>query len=165
MEFFLRYFVELRLPPAAVDAALEELPPQWLITAANKAHDRAIGLMVETDPLAGEDLAGAVVVLRMGPATRNGSTSIRTMAWALVGPRSATPLLEADLEVGSLGNRRTQLAIAGRYFLPGSGTNRHIDRGMAQRVGEATIKEFVDGLARLVQTLVGGGSLTAAPVA
>jgi len=122
-------------------------------------------LMVETDPLAGEDLAGAVVVLRMEPATRNGSTSIRTMAWALVGPCSATPLLEADLEVGSLGNRRTQLAIAGRYFLPGSGTNRHIDRGMAQRVGEATIKEFVDGLARLVQTLVGGGSLTAAAVA
>jgi hypothetical protein len=165
MEFFLRYFVELDLPTVAVDTALEQLPPQWLVATANKAHDRAIGFMLEADPLAGEDLSGAVVVLGMEPAARHGSTSIRTMAWALVGPRSAKPLLEADVEVGSLGNRHTQLAVAGRYYVPGSGTNRHIDRGMAQRVGEATIKEFVDGLAGLVQTLVLGGSLTTAAVA
>lgn len=165
MEFFLRYFVELDLPTVAVDTALEQLPPQWLVAAANKAHDRALGFILEADPLAGDDLSGAVVVLGMEPTARHGSTSIRTMAWALVGPGSARPLLEADLEVGSLGNLRTQLAVAGRYYVPGSGTNRHIDRGMAQRVGEATIKEFVDGLARMVQTLVLGGSLTTGAVA
>jgi hypothetical protein len=165
MEFFLRYFVELDLPAAAVETALEQLPADWLVAVANKAHDRALGFMLEADSVAGEDLAGAVVVLGMESAARHGSTTIRTMAWALVGPRLARPLLEADLEVGSLGNRHTQLALAGRYYVPGSGTNRHIDRGMAQRVGEATIKEFVDGLAGLVQTLVLGGSLTTAAVA
>jgi hypothetical protein len=162
MEFFLRYFVELELPMAAVETALDQLPAEWLVAVANKAHDRALGLMLEADPFAGDDLAGAMVVLGMGPATRHGSTTIRTMAWALIGAHSAKPLLEADLEVGSLGHRRTQLAVAGRYYVPGSGTNRRIDRGGAQRLGEATIKEFVDGLADLVQTLAVGGSFSAA---
>jgi len=162
MEFFLRYFVELELPMAAVETALEQVPAEWLVAVANKAYDRALGFMLEADPHAGEDLAGAVVVLGMEPAAVHGSTTIRTMAWALIGPQPAKPLLEADLEVGSLGHRRTQLAVAGRYYVPGSGMNRRIDRGTAQRVGEATIKEFVDGLADLVQTLAREGSFRAA---
>jgi hypothetical protein len=84
------------------------------------------------------------------------------MAWALVGPQAARPLLEADLEVGSLGEYRSQLAVAGCYYLPRSATNRRIDRGTVQRMGEAAIKEFVDGLTNLVQTLVLGGSPAAA---
>jgi hypothetical protein len=162
MEFFLRYFVELELPMAAVETALDQLPAEWFVAVANKAHDRALGFMLEADPRAGDDLAGAVVVLSMEPAARHGSTTIRTLAWALIGPHSAKPLLDADLEVGSLGHRRSQLAVAGRYHVPGSGTNPHVDRGTAQRVGEATIKEFVDCLANLVQSLALGGSLRAA---
>jgi len=162
MEFFLRYFVELELPMAAIETALEQVPAEWLVAVANKAHDRALGFMLEVDPHAGEDLAGTMVVLGMEPAAVHRSTTIRTMAWALIGPQSAKPLLEADLEVGSLGHLRTQLAVAGRYYVPGSGMNRRIDRGTAQRVGEATIKEFVDGLADLVQTLASGGSFRAA---
>ena len=165
MEFFLRYFVELELPMAAVEATLDQLPAEWLVAAANKAYDRALGFMLEADPRAGDDLAGAVVVLRMEPAARHGSTTIRTMAWALIGPHSAKPLLDADLELGSLGHRRSQLAVAGRYYAPGSGTNRHVDRGTSQRVGEATIKEFVDALADIVQTLALGGSFGTAATA
>lgn len=153
MEFFVRYFVELDLPMAAVETGLDRLPAQWLAAAANKAHARALGFMLEADPNLGADLAGTVVDLGMEPAARRGSTTIRTMAWALIGPQSARPLLEADLELGSLGHGRCQLAVAGRYYVPGIGTNRRVDRGTAQRVGEATIKEFVDGLANIVEKL------------
>ncbi len=120
MAFFVRYFVEIELPLAAVETALDEVPAEWLSASANKAHE------------------------------------------ALVGPHLAMPLLEADLEVGSLGHRRTQLAVAGRYCVPGSGINQHIDRGVGQRVGEMTIKEFVDRLADLVQTLTLGRSVSVA---
>lgn len=72
------------------------------------------------------------------------------MAWALIGPRAAWPLLEADLELGPLGQLGCQLAVAGRYYVPGRGANGGIDHGIAQRVGESTIKEFVDGLATAV---------------
>jgi len=165
MDFFVRYFVEMEMPVALVEIALDELPGAWLVGMANKAHARALGFMLEADPHAAYDVAGEVVVLGMEPAVRHGSTTIRTMAWALIGPQTVRPLLEADLEVGSLGRGRSQLAVAGRYYLPGSGTNRRIDRGTAQRVGEATIKEFVDCLTDLVHTLTRGGSLTEAATA
>jgi hypothetical protein len=165
MDFFVRYFVELELPVAAVETALDELSAEWLIGVANRAHARALGFMLEADPRAADDVAGAVVVLGMEPAVRHGSTAVRTMAWALIGPQTARPLLEADLEVGSLGRGRSQLAVAGRYYVAGSGANRRIDRGTAQRLGEATIKEFVAGLADLVHTLTRGGALTAAATA
>jgi hypothetical protein len=154
MEFFLRYFVELELPVSAVGTALDALPAEWLAGVANKAHARSLRLMLEADPLMSDNLVGAVVVFGVKPAIHQGSTSIRTMAWALVGPQTARPLLEADLEVGSLGRGRSQLAVAGRFYWPGSMTNRHIDRGTAHQIGEATIKGFVDGLARLVGTPV-----------
>jgi hypothetical protein len=165
MDFFVRYFVELELPVAAVETALDELPGEWLVAVANKAHDRALGIMLEVDPRVADDFAGAVVVLGMEPAGRHGSTTTRRMAWALIGPQTARPLLEADLEVGSLGHGRSQLAVAGRYYVPGSGMNRRIDRGTARPVGEATIKGFVEPLADLVHTLTRGGSLTAAATA
>lgn len=153
MEFFVRYFVELALPATAIEAALDQVPAEWLVAMANKAHARALGFVLEADPRLGDNLAGTVVELGIEPAVRHRSTTLRTMTWAIVGPRSAKPLLEADLEVGSLGRRRCQLAVAGRYSLPGAGPNQRIDRGMAQRVGEATIKEFVDGLAELLEKL------------
>jgi hypothetical protein len=162
MEFFLRYFVELELPVSAVEAALQQLPADWLAATANKAHNRGLGFLAEADALGGDDLAGAVVVVGIEPAVRHGSTTIRTMAWALVGPHAAQPLLEAHLEIGALGQRRTQLAVAGRYYARGLGVNRRIDRGRAQRVGEATIKEFVDGVAGLVQRLTLSRSLSPA---
>lgn len=165
MDFFVRYFVELELPVAAVGTALDELPGEWLAGLASKAHARALRFMLEADPHAADDVAGAVVALRMKPADRHGSTTTRTMVWALIGPQTARPLLEADLEAGSLGHARSQLAVAGRYYVPGSGANRRIDRGTAQRVGEATIKEFVDGLADLVCTRTRAGSLAAAATA
>ena len=163
MDFFVRYFVELELPVAAVETALDELPREWLVGSANKAHARALGFMLEADPHAADDVAGAVVVLGLAPAARHASTTTRKMVWALIGPQTARPLLEADLELGSLGHGRSQLAVAGRYYVPGTGTNRHIDRGTAQRVGEATIKEFVDGLTDQVYALSRGGLLTATP--
>lgn len=165
MEFFVRYFVELELPVAAVEAALDELPKEWFLAIANKAHTRALAFMLEADPESGDDVAGEVVELAIEPATRHRSTAIREMAWALIGPHSAKPLLEADLEVGSLGHRRSQLAVAGRYFVPGAGWNRRIDRGIAQRVGEATIKEFVDELGNAVETLALGVPAVRVPLA
>jgi hypothetical protein len=165
MEFFVRYFVELELPVAAVEAALDELPAEWLLAMANTAHTRALGFMLEADPDSGDDLAGAVVELAMEPAERHGSTTIRTMAWALIGPHWAKPLLEADLEVGSLGHRRSQLAVSGRYYVPGGGRNRRIDRGIAQRVGEATIKEFVVRLANAAEKLALGVPALRLPLA
>lgn len=152
----MRYFAELELPMAAVETALGELPAEWLAAAANKAHARALGFLLEASPELGAEFSGMVVDVGTQPVARHGSTTIRPMAWALIGPHTAKPLLDGDLEVGSLGHGRTQLAAAGRYHFPTGAARRRIDRGVAQRMGEATIKEFVDGLARMVEKLALG---------
>jgi hypothetical protein len=150
MSFFVRYFVELPLPTAVAEQALDKLPPDWLLAVARLAHARALGLLLESDAGLGGDQA-STLELSMESPTRSGSTTIRLMAWTLIRPGSATPFLQADLEIGSLGRGRTQLALSGRYFSPGENGHQRLDRGIAQRVGEATIKMFVDGLANTVE--------------
>ncbi len=153
MNFFVRYFVEMPLPTGMVEPALDRVPPDWLVAMARKAHTRALGLVLESDANPGDELPGGLVEMSIEPATRNGSTSIRPIAWVLVGTASATPILEADLEVGPLGRQSTQLALGGRYFVPNAGGHPPLDRGTAQRIGEAAIKEFVDSLAETVDRL------------
>src|SRR6202035_968685 len=85
MDFFVRYFVELELPIAAVETALDDLPGERLAGLATKAHARALGFMLEADPHAADDFGGAVVLLGMESAAGHGSTRTRPMAWALVG--------------------------------------------------------------------------------
>ncbi len=161
----MRYFVELELPAASVETALEDMPAEWLVALANRAHARAIRFLLEAEPESGADLANGVVELNLQPASRHGSTTSHKMAWALIGPRSARSLLDADLEVGSLGHRRSQLALAGRYWVPVVASTRHLDRGTAQRVGEATIKEFAEQLAGAVEKLALGVPAVRLPVA
>lgn len=151
MNFFVRYFAEIQLPMDLVEPALAELPPDWLVAVARKAHTRALGLVLESDASPGDEPAGGLVEMSIEPATRHGSTSIRPIAWALVGAASAMPVLEADLEVGPLGRQSTQLALSGRYFVPNVRGHPRLDRGAAQRIGEAAIKEFVDSLADTIE--------------
>lgn len=156
MNFFVRYFVEMHLPMAAVEQALDQLPPEWLVALARRAHARGLRLLLESDADLGADLAGTLAELSVESTRRSGSMTIRPMAWTLIGPASSMPLLRGDLEVGSLGPHRIQLALSGRYFLPSVREHARLDRGTAQRVGEATIKEFVDGLANVVEKLALG---------
>jgi hypothetical protein len=153
MNFFVRYFVEMPLPMWMVEPALDRVPPDWLVAMARKAQTRALGLVLESDANPGDEPPGGLVEMSIEPATRHGSTSIRPIAWALVGTASAVPILEADLEVGPLGRRSTQLALSGRYFVPNLEGHPRLDRGTAQRIGEAAIKAFVDSLADTVERI------------
>lgn len=156
MNFFVRYFAEIQLPMGVVEPDLDKLPSDWLVAMARKAHARALSLVVESDADLGDQLAGTLVEVSMESATRHGSTSIRPMVWALIGPHSARPLLDADLEVGPLGRRSTQLALSGRYFVPNTHGRAGFAPDAAQRIGEAAVKEFVDALAEAVKKLALG---------
>jgi len=153
MDFFVRYYVELKLPRDAVETALDELPEESLALMADKAYARALGIMVEADSALANELVGARVEFAIELPVRQHSATTRSMAWALVGRGVIRPLLQADVEAGPLGPAGCQLALGGRYYVPSEVTSAGIGRGMAQRLGEATIKEFLDDLADAVETL------------
>jgi len=163
MDFFVRYYVELELPRDAVETALDELPEEWLALMADKAYARALGIMVEADSGLAHELVGARVEFAIERPVRQHSATTRSMAWTLVGPDSIRPLLQADVEAGPLGPDSCQLALGGRYYVPSEVASAGIGRGMAQRLGEATIKEFLDDVANAVERLALGVRARQAP--
>jgi len=85
------------------------------------------------------------------------ATDTRTwiaMAWRATGPSSLFPVLDAELEFASLGTQLTQLSLSARYQPPLGLVGRTIDKALLSRVAEATIKDFVDRLARAIEAAV-----------
>jgi hypothetical protein len=87
---------------------------------------------------------GRRVAVRLGrPAAFPSLTSL-PMTWEPLGLDGLLPRLDADIEVGPLGEGRTQLAISARYRPPFGVVGRTIDRVLLHRVAEATVKDFLD---------------------
>jgi hypothetical protein len=149
---FLRYFVELPLPPRRVEDALLGSPATWLPGLVGDAGERGEGLLAEvgiTAAPSGPRLGGHVK-LQLGEVVRLPSKTVLPMVWEPAGAGALFPRLDADIEVGSFGPERTQVAISGRYTPPLGQAGRVIDRVLLHRVAEATVKDFLDRVAALL---------------
>jgi hypothetical protein len=69
--------------------------------------------------------------------------------WEPLGVDGLLPRLDATIELGSLGQDRTSWPSA-PSFEPSPGRPQGIDRGMAQRVAETTLKDFLDQLGHAI---------------
>jgi hypothetical protein len=151
---FIRYFVELAIPPDRVEGVLLATPARWLPGLARIAATRGEGLLAEVGigPL-GPRL-GVPVTVELGDPVRFPGKMLLPMTWEPVKGGGLFPSLDADLELGPLGPERTQLAISGRYQPPLGRVGRAVDRGLLHRVAEATVKDFLDRVAEAIQTRV-----------
>jgi len=138
-----------RCPRAGVEDALLGSPATWLPGLAGDAGERGEGLLVEIGigaaPL-GPRL-GRQVTVQFGEVVRLPSKTVLPMVWEPAVAGALFPRLEADIEIGSLGPERTQVAISGRYSPPLGQVGRVIDRVLLHRVAEATVKDFLDWVA------------------
>jgi hypothetical protein len=130
---FVRYFLELPLAAARVERALRHPPPAWLSAMAGAAEQRGDELLTEVG---------------VGPL---GSR---------LGLEELLPRLDANLELGSLGEDRTQLAISARYRPPLGVVGRAVDRVLLHRVAEATLKDFLDQVGQAIVLSQSGGAAT-----
>jgi hypothetical protein len=141
---FIRYYIELPLPVAKVEQALVGSPAGWLSAVAGEAQARGDGLLgdVGVGPL-GTRLRRQVRI-QLGQPVRFPSMTSLPLIWEPVGLEGVLPRLDANLELGSLGGDRTQLAISARYRPPLGVVGRAVDRVLLHRVAEATVKDFLD---------------------
>jgi hypothetical protein len=151
---FLRYFIELPLPAEAVERALLASPADWLPRLADRAGRHGQDLLVEVGIGTPDRGLRKRVRVGFGPVVRHPSRTILAMTWQPTGVSTLFPLLEAELEVGTLGGRRTQLALNASYRPPLRVVGRAIDRALLHRVAEATIKEFLDQVGQAIVSLV-----------
>ncbi len=151
---FLRYFVELPLPAARVEAILLHAPGEWLPGLARQAEDRGERLLAEVGVGDAGRRVGRHVAMDLGVPTRLASKLVLPITWRPDGTSGALfPRLEADLEVGQLGPARTQLSISARYDPPLGLVGRVVDRALLHRVAEATVKDFMDRVGGAVEEL------------
>jgi hypothetical protein len=147
---FVRYFVEVPLPTAQVERALLDSSADWLSAMAGEAQERGDGLLTEVGvgPL-GTRLRRRVT-LQLGSPVRFLSMTSLPLTWEPVGLDGLLPRMDADLELGSLGGGRTQLAISARYRPPLGALGRAVDRVLLHRVAEATVKDFLDRVGQAI---------------
>ena len=153
---FLRYFVEVPLSVDRVERALLTSSSGWLSAMAGVAQERGDGLLTEVGvgPLATR-FRRRVTILLGAPVRFPSMTSV-PLTWEPVGLEGVLPRLDGNLELGALGEDRTQLAISARYRPPLGVVGRAVDRVLLHRVAEATVKDFLDRLGQAILSQTGG---------
>jgi hypothetical protein len=144
---FVRYYVEVPLPPDRVEAGLVDAPTGWLSALAGEADQRGGGLLAEVGVGPLGPRLGRRVAVRVGAPVRLPSKTLLPFTWKPTGGNGLLPDLDGDIEVGSLGPGRTQLALSARYRPPLGTLGRAADRVLLHRVAEATVKDFLDRIA------------------
>ncbi len=145
---FVRYFVELRHPTSAIEAALLSAPASLIPAIASLSDDQGQHLLAEVGfAIEGHRVSKRVEIEVGKPVQSTGRTWI-PMSWRATGPSGLFPVLEGDLEVASLGPERSQLSLSARYRPPLGLVGRAVDRALLSRVAEATVKDFVERVAR-----------------
>jgi hypothetical protein len=141
---FVRYYLELPLPAGQVEEALLGSPTGWLSAMAGEAQRRGDGLLTEVGvgPLGAR--LGRRVTVQLGEPVRFPSMTSLPLTWEPVGLEGLLPRLDANIELGSLGKDRIQLAMSASYRPPLGVVGRTIDRMLLHRVAEATVKDFLD---------------------
>lgn len=157
---FVRYYVELPLPADQVERALLDSEPGWLSAMAGEAQRHGDDLLGEVGvgPLGAR--LGRRVAIQLGEPVRFPSMTSMPLVWEPVGLEGLLPRLDANLELGALGEDRTQLAISARYRPPLGVVGRTLDRVLLHRVAEATVKEFLDRLGQATTLSQTGGAET-----
>ncbi|HEY7756218.1 MAG TPA: hypothetical protein VID69_08335 [Actinomycetota bacterium] len=141
---FARYYLDLEVPYADVEASLTADPETWMPGLLRAAEERGEALLAEVGFGLDERRIDKEVEIRVGTPYRIPTKTLLPMSWTATGAERLFPQLDADIEVAALGPHRTQLSISARYRPPMGVIGRALDRALLHRVAEATIKDFLD---------------------
>jgi hypothetical protein len=157
---FIRYYLDLSLPFEEVEEALMAAPEAWLPGVAREAEDRGEQLLSEVGFSLDDDRRlSKEVHIELGPPHRMPGKTLLPLSWKATGAERLFPLLDADLEIATLGRSRTQLSISARYRPPLGVVGKALDRVLLHRVAEATIKDFLDRVGEGIGPRVSGASV------
>jgi hypothetical protein len=147
---FVRYYLELPLAAALCEQTLVGAPPGWLAALSATAQERGERLAARVGVGSGPAQAGPGrrLELELGRPVHLPTMTWLPLRWEPVGRDGVLPRLDATIELGSLGRDRTQLAISARYQPAAAAPG--VDQGLAQRVAEATVKDFLDQLGHAI---------------
>ncbi len=92
-----------------------------------------------------------VVRLEVGEPVGEDETMLLPIVWKATGTPGLFPRMEAEVVLAELGPVLTQLSLRGSYRPPLGPLGRVLDRALLHRVAEASVKGFVDRVARTIE--------------
>ena len=145
-----RYYLELDQPAYAVEAVLGQDPQAWLPDIAGDSNQRGLDIVRVGLNIGPYRLDREVSLVASSPRWI-GDTWVIPIAWSPTRATALLPSLEGDLEVSGLAGDRAQLAISASYRAPLGWLGVLTDQALMRRVGEATVKDFLDHVATRVE--------------
>lgn len=138
---FVYYYSYVSLPFDRVAAAVSQLPDRLLSSSLGWACREAAAL----NPGTADRPVEVTVNLTVGNASRSPGCLIMPLRAEFSGPEAPMSSLEADLEVGELGEDRTQITLRGSYrsVRRASGQSKS---ALGHRIAEAATRGFVERL-------------------
>jgi hypothetical protein len=151
---FIRYYVELQHPRGTLEGALVSASESIIPGLAAVADDRGRHLLADVGFGPDGFRVSKHVEIDVGKPVQGPSRTWIPISWQATGPAGLFPLLEGELGLAPLGPHLTQLSFSARYQPPLGLVGRTIDKALLSRVAEATIKDFIDRLARALEATV-----------
>ncbi len=107
---------------------------------------------IRVGPLGHIPGASKLVQVRYLDPVQCGDTTTLAMRWEANGPAGGLfPVLDADISLAPAPGDATRLALAGTYRPPlGCLVGTGLDRALLSRIADATVREFVQELARVL---------------
>lgn len=143
---FLHDFTYVEAPLATVRGRLLGLRNGRLSTLARSAAMSGEEIRVRLGPVPALRLLTKEVTVELGAAYQREDVTVVPMTWRATGVQNVFPILQADLEVASLGEERTQLTLLGRYDPPLGAVGRRADQLLLHRLALASVRNFLHEL-------------------
>jgi hypothetical protein len=160
---FIRYFEEIPLRHEAAEQAFTRQPEALLRRLAGEADHNGAQLEVEVGFMTVGGRVRRAVELIVGEPVQVSGRLLVPIEWKPLRGHHLLPGLVGELEVGSLGPQRTQIALSARYQPPLGPLGSAADRALLHRVAEATVRDFVQRLAQAILVEAGTAERAAAP--
>ena len=146
---FVYYFVHVNRPFSEVEPVLVSQLNSFG-SFADAAYREGEDLRDKIGLSRGHSVMAKTVQLVAGIPLRGGQQTTVPFAWEATGTPGLFPKLDADLIVATVGPELCQIAMRGTYDPPLGPLGRALDRAVLHRVAEASVKSFVDRVARSV---------------
>lgn len=149
---YTRYDVHVDQPANSIRRELLDPPERWLPPSVHEPTGDGRYLA-----RVGFDAPGAhiskQVELTVGTARVAGDWLEIPVGWRATGPGQLFPVMEGKLTVQPLGAHSAIVWFGGTYQPPLAGPGKTIDEVLMHRVAEATIRDFVEGVAGRLSAL------------
>jgi hypothetical protein len=149
---YIRHDAPIDQPPHRVRQALLGPPERWLPPSVQSPLEER-RYLARVGFSAGRAKISKQVELALGEPEEQGRWLVIPVAWRATGPGQLFPALDGRLTVQPLRRRSSTIWMGATYRPPLGALGRELDEALLHNAAEATVRDFVEGVATRLSEL------------